>query len=89
MNASQKELSALITAMQSNECLGAMLDDIASREKHHKSVTVERQMERLARRGHSFTRAEIVGSMKCLQNFGLSIFVIGRRGAASRMEWMS
>ena len=88
MAITQKELASLISTYRSNPCFGAILDDNASREKHHKLVTVERQQERLSSKGHAFTRGEIIRAMKSLQNMGITTFIIGRRGSSSRMEWM-
>lgn len=79
------DIEKLRRLYSSNECAKAILDHVAGRNKNSVKTNVDR-LETVLREG-KFSRREIVGALKKLEELQCGTFVIGRRGQPSRFEW--
>lgn len=70
-----------------DKCAKALLDHAAGRKKNSAQTTVDRLEMKLRQEGGKFSRREIVGVLKKLEELNCGAFVIGRRGQPSRFEW--
>jgi hypothetical protein len=67
-------------------CARALLDHIADRKYNSAETTVDRLESVLSQDGDC-SRREFVSALKELEKLKCGIFVIGRRGQASRFQW--
>lgn len=65
----------------------AALDYFGRRQKNSRETKVERLQSALSADGHDVSRGEIVEIFRRLEEIGCGVFVVGRRGGASRFQW--
>lgn len=65
----------------------AALDYLSGRQKNSRWTKVDRLERQLGQAGHQFSRRDVIGFMKQLEQQRCGKFVIGRRGQPSRFEW--
>lgn len=68
-------------------CAKAVLDHAAARKKNSARTDVDRLEIVLRQEGGKFSRREIIGSLKSLEDLRCGSFIIGRRGQPSRFAW--
>jgi hypothetical protein len=65
----------------------AFLDHVAGRKNDQSETKIERILNLLRREGHDFSKREIRGLFRNLEDLGCGTYIIGRRGYPSRFKW--
>jgi hypothetical protein len=81
------EIAGLRALYQANAAVKAILTYAASRKYNSVEMSVERTEVMLRRGGDDISRREVIEAFKALEDLGLGEFIIGRRGAQSRLKW--
>jgi hypothetical protein len=81
------EIAELRAVYQANVTVKAILNYAASRKYNSAELSVDRTEAILRKGGEDIARREIVEAFKALEDLGLGEFIIGRRGASSRLKW--
>lgn len=68
-------------------CAKSLMDYAASRAKNSKESKVDRLLTHLSEGDVSFSRRDLILTLKSLERLGVGRFVIGRRGQPSRFQW--
>lgn len=70
-----------------DKCARVLLDYAARRTKNSNESRVERLLKHLSEGESTFSRRELISSLKQLEELGVGHFIIGRRGQPSRFQW--
>ena len=65
----------------------AFLDHVAGRKNDQSETKIERILSLLRRDGHDFSRSDIGGLFRNLEDISCGTYIIGRRGYPSRFKW--
>ena len=75
-------IAAIRQLYRSNSAAQALFDWTASRERDATATSIDRLSNRLG-----ISRGEAVALARALEQAGCGLFVVGRRGQPSRIEW--
>jgi hypothetical protein len=65
----------------------AFLDHVAGRENDQSETKIERILSLLRREGHNFSKTDIRGLFRNLEDLSCGTYIIGRHGHPSRFKW--
>jgi hypothetical protein len=81
------DLSSLRQLYNENPVIKAVLDHAAARKNNSAEITVDRLGSLLGKHEEPIERQALIDAFKALDKIGLGRFVVGRRGASTRLEW--
>ena len=73
--------------VNNDPCARAFLEHASRRERNQNTTIVDRAETNLANAGHQFTRQQVYGVFKALDDLNCGKLTIGRRGWPTRFEW--
>ncbi len=81
------DIAALKQLYNENPTAKAVLDHVAGRKNNSAEITVDRVESLLEKNGDAIGRQRLIDAFKEFDRVGLGRFIVGRRGASTRLEW--
>ena len=86
-NSAALNLKAIKALYASDSVAKAVLDEFASRQRNQQTTKLEQLLFRLSNSGVGVAKADVIGVLRKLDEFGCGDFRTGRKGHPTRFEW--
>jgi hypothetical protein len=80
-------VKALKALYSSDQAAKAVLDEFASRQRNQQTTKLEQLLFRLGNSGVGVAKADVIGVLRKLDEYGCGDFRTGRKGHPTRFEW--
>lgn len=87
MDQKTPDLQAIRQLYAKSAVARAFLDHVAGRKNDQSETKIERILRLLRREGHNFSKTDIRGLFRNLEDLSCGTYIIGRRGYPSRFKW--